>query len=122
MKIILLVFSISTLAVSDPGTQNVRDEFQGVDYRKEFSNKIYVNDFFSKAETLLNKNTKYVGSRGKRLLASPDFSELIEVIQNVIQKVKDKFGGVDLSLGNFFSQIDKRKLVILESTTTIVLG
>ena len=122
MKIILLVFYISTLVVAGHGTQSVEDEFQGVNYRNEFSNKIYVNDFFSKAETLLNKNTKYVGSRGKRLLASPDFSELIEFIQKIIQKIKEQFSGVDLSLGNFFSQIDKRKLVILESTTTIVLG
>ena len=124
MKIILIFSLLPALSLSREGgnRDNLHEKFLGIDYKNDPSNKIYVNDFFSKAENLLKKKN---GIRDKRLLASADFTEGVEFIQEIIRKVTEKLKNLDLSffkLSNFFSQIDKRKLVVLESTSTVVLG
>ena len=98
----------------------------GLDYRTDPANKVYVNDFFSKAESLLNRRTNgKSGLRDKRLLASQDFTEGVEFIQEIIRKISEKLSNLDfsfLNFSNFFSQIDKRKMVVLESTSTVIVG
>ena len=124
MKIILILSLVPALsrAVGHGDEDKADKKFLGLDYTNDPSNKIYVNDFFSKAEYLLKKKN---GIRDKRLLASADFTEGVEFIQEIIRKVTEKLKNLDLSffnLNHFFSQIDKRKLVVLESTSTVVIG
>ena len=124
MKIILILSLVPALsrAVGHGDEDKADKKFLGLDYTNNPSNKIYVNDFFSKAEYLLKKKN---GIRDKRLLASADFTEGVEFIQEIIRKVTEKLKNLDLSffnLNHFFSQIDKRKLVVLESTSTVVIG
>ena len=126
MKIFLILCLVPCLPVQGGNTQNLNKKFVGLDYRTDPANKVYVNHFFSKAESLLNRRTNgKSGLRDKRLLASQDFTEGVEFIQEIIRKISEKLSNLDFSFfnfSNFFSQIDKRKMVVLESTSTVIVG
>ena len=113
----------ATLAAEDPSQNLNKGEFE-LDYKTDLTNKASVNDFFYKTESLLRQE-KLDNSRNKRLLGSADFALGVEFGKKIIRTLVGRVGSLDLSFlsfGNIFSKVDKRQLMVLESTSTVVLG
>ena len=113
----------ATLAAEDPSQNSNKGEFE-LDYKTDLTNKASVNDFFYKTESLLRQE-KLDNSRNKRLLGSADFALGVEFGKKIIRTLVGRVGSLDLSFlsfGNIFSKVDKRQLMVLESTSTVLLG
>ena len=113
----------ATLAAEDPSQNSNKGESE-LDYKTDLTNKASVNDFFYKTESLLRQE-KLDNSRNKRLLGSADFALGVEFGKKIIRTLVGRVGSLDLSFlsfGNIFSKVDKRQLMVLESTSTVVLG
>ena len=119
MKIQIL-FVVSTLTLVAAAART-KEELE-LDYKSDPTKKASVSNFFYNAESLLKQEEN---SRNKRLLSSQNFALGVEFGKKIISTIAGRVGEFDLSflsLGNIFSQIDKRQLMVLESTTTVVLG
>ena len=118
---VCLVAATLTLAAAAPRTE---EELE-LDYKSDPTNKASVSNFFYKTESLLKQEEKD-NARDKRLLSSQDFALGVDFGKKIIRSIFGRVGNLGnlsfLSLRNVFSQIDKRQLMVLESTSTVVLG
>ena len=127
MKIELVSLSVclvaATLATDHPNQNSNTDKLE-FDDKTGPINKASVSDFFYKTESLLRAK-KNDNSRDKRLLGSKDFALGVKFGKKIFRTVLGRIGKMDLSFlsfSNFFSKIDQRHLMVLESTSTVVLG
>ena len=125
IQIVSLCLVAATLAADRPHQNSNKDEFE-VDQITGPTNKYKasVSDFFYNTESLLRQEEND-NSRNKRLLGREDFALGVEFGKKIIRTIVGRLGNLDLSFlrfSNIFSKIDKRQLMVLESTSTVVLG
>ena len=121
IELVSVCLVAATLAAGRP---NQNQEELELDYKTDPTKKASVSDFFYKTESLLRQE-KHDNTRNKRLLGSEDFALGVEFGKKIFRTIAGRVGNLDLSFlrfGNIFSQIDKRQLMVLESTSTVVLG
>ena len=125
MKIELVsVCLVAATLATDRTDRNANNEELELGYKTDPINKASVSDFFYKTESLLRAE-KCDNSRDKRLLGSKDFALGVKFGKKIFRTVLGRIGKMDLSFlsfSNVFSKIDQRHLMVLESTSTVVLG
>ena len=125
MKIELVsVCLVAATLATDRTDRNANNEELELGYKTDPINKASVSDFFYKTESLLRQE-KNDNARDKRLLGSKDFALGVKFGKKIFRTVLGRIGKMDLSylsFSNFFSKIDQRHLMVLESTSTVVLG
>ena len=120
IQLMLVCFVVATLTLAATGSPKLE-----LDYKSDPTNKASINNFFYKTESLLKQEEKD-NARDKRLLSSQDFALGVDFGKKIVRSIFGRVGNLGnlsfLSLRNVFSQIDKRQLMVLESTSTVVLG
>ena len=116
IQIVSLCLVAATLAADRPELDQIAEPTNKY--------KASVSDFFYNTESLLRQEEND-NSRKRRLLGSEDFAQGVEFGKKIIRTLVGRVENLDLSFlrfSNIFSKIDKRQLMVLESTSTVVLG